>query len=242
MVSMPARYDEIAYEFSPAESRYAYPDDYTSYTFNQAPPQKHFLPTSSIHFEPFLSNAYPNWTGVATDTYYLPHHQILQEQHVVGHSYDETALLFMAKYHIMEHEFNTGIQSNSGFLPGFSPENPSPDDVSINISSHPQAAWSPPEPSVASLSPPYEPQWDGRDPETNAEYPLGDAGDEVLQGLGLYDCPELASEYKTPGELYSSCPSLGRGLKLEESFEFKEEDSDCEEEEDEEDEEEYDDE
>ncbi|KAF3236254.1 hypothetical protein TWF128_001416 [Orbilia oligospora] len=61
--------------------------------------------------------------------------------------------------------------------------------------------------------------------------------DEVLQGLGLYDCPELATDRGSLDELCSNYLGLGKGLKLEESFEFKEYSDD---EEDEEDEEEYD--
>ncbi|KAF3270960.1 hypothetical protein TWF970_010673 [Orbilia oligospora] len=123
-----------------------------------------------------------------------------------------------------------------GLLPNFTTECPSSNCSSIDTPPYPPTTWSPSEPSVASLSPPYEVHLEKMGFAARTEYPLDDT-DEVLQGLGLYDCPELATDCGSLDELCSSYLGLGKGLKLEESFEFKEYSDD---EEDEEDEEEYD--
>lgn len=237
-MSIPFRYEETAYEFSSVEPKYVYTDVCSGYTFNQAPLPKPCLHTFPIDFGPF-SDIYSSCTGVTTDGYYLADHQIIQEQYASGYAYDTAATTYMAKYHAMEYEFNTGLPNNPGFLPNFATEYSS-SNCGTDAPSYPQTAWSPSEPSVASLSPPYDTQWEEKDFAAGFEYPLGNGTDEVLQGLGLYDCPELATDHESLEEPYASYPSSGRGLKLEESFEFKEEYSDDEDEEDEEDEEECD--
>ncbi|EGX52561.1 hypothetical protein AOL_s00007g549 [Orbilia oligospora ATCC 24927] len=174
---------------------------------------------------------------LTTDGNHLADNQAIQEQYATGYSYNAAATVYMAKrYHAMEYEFNTGLPINPGLLPNFTTECPSSNCSSIDTPPYPPTTWSPSEPSVASLSSPYEVHLEKMGFAARTEYPLDDT-DEVLQGLGLYDCPELATDCGSLDELCSSYLGLGKGLKLEESFEFKEYSDD---EEDEEDEEEYD--
>ncbi|KAK6514130.1 hypothetical protein TWF506_008551 [Arthrobotrys conoides] len=244
MVSTPFRYEETRYEFSSTDPEYIYADtSYPAYAFNQS-----FFPktcsnnssssSSSIPFEPFSNNMYPSWAELTTDGSYLADHQIIQEQYASGYAYNATAMIYMAKYHAMEYEFNTGLPNNVGILPDFAIECLLSDCGSTNIPSYPPITWSPSEPSVASLSPPYDVYLEKKDLAARAESLLGDEANEVLQGLGLYDCPELATDHGSLDELHASYLGLGKGLKLEESFEFREEYSD--DEEDEEDEEQSD--
>ncbi|KAK6339490.1 hypothetical protein TWF718_008898 [Orbilia javanica] len=240
MVSIPFRYEETTCDLLSVESKYVYTDVYPGYNFCQA----HFPKTSShaypVHFEPFSDNIYSNWTGATPNEYYLADHQITQEQYANEYTYDMIATTYMPKCHDMEYELSTRIPNNSGFFLNFTSEYLSPNCDSTAAPSYPQTAWSPSEPSVASLSPPYDIQWEGKDPVAYVEHPGAEEADEVLQGLGLYDCPELASDHGPFEQPCASYRNSGRGLKLEESFEFKEEYSDDEDEEDEGDEEQYD--
>ncbi|KAK6523939.1 hypothetical protein TWF281_001900 [Arthrobotrys megalospora] len=227
MVSIPSRYDEHPYEFSSVEQKYVYADTPSGYVFNQAPLPKPCLNTHPIHIGPMSDNIYSEWANVTVDGYYITDHQILQGQYHNGYPYETTATLYMTGYHAMEYEFCTGPPNQSGFLPGFAiGVYSSPHGDNIDAPSYPQTAWSPSEPSVASLSPPYESRWEENDSPASNGYSSNDVADEVLQGLGLYDFPEFASDYCPSGVLYASRPGSGRGLKLEESFEFKEEYSD----------------
>ncbi|KAK6498589.1 hypothetical protein TWF481_011173 [Arthrobotrys musiformis] len=222
MVSIPFRYEEPTYDPSFVEPKYAYADVYSGYAFDQPPP-KSCLHTFPIYPESFSDNIYSNWVGAATDGYYPADHQVFQDQYMSGYAYDTTSTTYMTKGQAMEYEFNNGFSNNPQFLLGFAPGYSSP-----NFGSTSTTAWSPSEPSVASLSPPSDTQWEEK--SSVAEYPLADEADEILQGLGLYDCPELAADHGPSGQLYASYSSPGRGLKLEESFEFKEEYSDDEDE------------
>lgn len=82
-------------------------------------------------------------------------------------------------------------------------------------------------PSVASLSPVSDAGWQDSSSQCYQE----EEEEEPLQGLGLYDCPELTMDEVDEdfGFLNSKRFSLGRGLKLEESFEYEEVDVDDEE-------------
>ncbi|KAF3912864.1 hypothetical protein AA313_de0204910 [Arthrobotrys entomopaga] len=171
--------------------------------------------------------AYSNWNATPEGMigYCSESQQMLQEPYPNGYSLDPTAAIYMTGYHAMEYDFSVNFDGScrTDLCPS-SRIYMSPYGDIEQCTQYPQASWSPSEPSVASLSPPYDCNW-GQTDSIKAVPDYDDPNEEVLQGLGLYDCPELAPKDKSSGGFGSfdvQYTSQGRGLKLEESFELTE--------------------
>ncbi|EPS44313.1 hypothetical protein H072_1694 [Dactylellina haptotyla CBS 200.50] len=207
------------YELCSAEQKQLYYGSYSDYIFNQTaftkPPTCE--QTHTLYAGVTEEIAYPGWNSIPEDTiaYCLDNQQILSESY--GYPLDPNSTIYMTGYHTMEYDCGTGLELPEDRTDPYQPfrKYMSPYGNMGDCSQYPHANWSPSEQSTASLSPPYDYNWDQAD-SINCHPNSDSQNEEVLLGLGLYECPEL-----TMGDGSDSCFNQGRGLKLEESFELK---------------------
>ncbi|KAF3926714.1 hypothetical protein ABW21_db0204746 [Orbilia brochopaga] len=196
--------------------QFVYPDSYPQYNFNPHPVAQ---PSGEI--------TYSDWTSTLANTAA----SCFQNQHVFDpsstrfYTEDVAPIMQIDNYHQAWHDFgyNQATPPTEAFIP-YSDSRilMSPYSDFDYYTQFPQPAWSPSEQSAASLSPPS-------DQTVEQDAYLGNFGgsgmqeEELLQGLGLYDCPELMTDDTSQINPHSGQFGSGRGLKLEESFELNEE-------------------
>ncbi|KAJ6256586.1 hypothetical protein Dda_8451 [Drechslerella dactyloides] len=196
---------------------FVYPDSYTGYnTFNQLP-----------YSEPVGEMIYSNWGSTlenATGSCFQNHPQFFQSPPARLYTDDIAPMIQVENYHQAWHDFGFNQETPAATAFTSYPDSRillSPYGGFDYYTQYQQPAWSPSELSAASLSPPS-------DRDLGQEACLVDVqessiqGEELLQGLGLYDCPELITDDTHTGS-NSGQLGLGKGLKLEESFELNEE-------------------
>ncbi|KAK6347031.1 hypothetical protein TWF696_007116 [Orbilia brochopaga] len=196
--------------------QFIYPDTYPEYNLNQP-----------SYPEPIGDMTYSNWNSTLVNTTgsCFQNHNIFEQPSARIYTEDVAPIMQIDNYHQAWHDFgfNQGTPMATAFAP-FSDSRilMSPYGDFDYYTQYPQAAWSPSEQSAASLSPPSN-----RSLEQDVyQRHLQDSGaqeEELLQGLGLYDCPELMTDDRCHIDPNSGQLGLGKGLKLEESFELNEE-------------------
>ncbi|KAF3940707.1 hypothetical protein ABW19_dt0202655 [Dactylella cylindrospora] len=247
MVQNPYLFCPVDQEQLPS-AEYAYP--IPLYLLNQQPVSK---PSISDYYQPSLgvvsNDLYSNWNQLPETAEYLFDSQqmIPQEPYFSEYPVDASGL-YMTGYPTTSYSLGVGFeeptalplqmdQTQTYFSPSGTPnsqlwyQEPARFDFA-HYSQFPESMTS--SPSEESLSPrSIRNSW--LDEPSHDQY-ADDQEEEPLQGLGLYDCPDLTMDEVESG-LCSRRLSLGKGLKLEESFQLNE---DCLDEDDEEKEEEED--
>ncbi|KAF3927269.1 hypothetical protein ABW20_dc0109417 [Dactylellina cionopaga] len=214
--------DPYVYDACFAEQKHVYSSINPYYAFDQTTFPKLSLPYEDNRSYPgCLGNiSYTDWNLTPDDAieYCFNNQQMLQEAYYDGVHFDSIGATYMSGHHAIEYQFGMNTQEPSGICPDLDPSSPiymSPCCDLTYCNHYSQTAWSPSEPSVASLSPPYDNCWNQTD-STQDMPERKHQEEEILQGLGLYDCPELIVEDDPFRAL--GAERFGKGLKLEESF------------------------